>query len=199
MADHSKTRLALCLFLAGLAAPAFAQDSTEKPAEKPAEQAQTRTPMQPGVAGGHSQAAFIASYDSNGDGKVDMDEFITVRTARFTGADKDGDGQLNEAEYVAEFEGRLRQQYAEQGRDTADEGFANGLKQAGVRFALLDRDRNGFLSLEEDLESGRKTFTRNDTNEDGIVDASDPAPKREGDGGQNAASPAGTNGATTSN
>ncbi len=181
MADRSKTSallgLALTLSL-GLSGAAFAQSEEAKPDE-------TANPgdasPKPGVAGGHSQAAFIASYDKDGDGKVSLDELTAVRTERFTGADKDGDGQLNDAEYVAEFEGRLRQQYAEQGRDTSDEKFAGSLKQAGVRFALLDRDRNGFLSLDEDLASAQKTFARNDTDGDGFVTAADPAPKREDD------------------
>ncbi|VDC22480.1 hypothetical protein [Pseudogemmobacter humi] len=171
--------ISLTLGLGLIAGAALAQESTTAPAEN-------GTAEQPGIAGGHSQAAYIAGYDQDGDGKVSLDELIEVRTARFRGADTDGSGELNEAEYVAEFEGRLRQQYADQGRDTSEERFANSLKQAGVRFAVLDRDRNNSLSLEEDLESARKTFARNDTDGDGFVTAADPKPVRENDD-QNAA------------
>ncbi|SEC15261.1 hypothetical protein [Rhodobacter sp. 24-YEA-8] len=192
MADRSKTTLSLSLALiAALSGAAFAQSeettatesgtTTETAADNPADAS-----PKPGIAGGHSQAAFIASYDKNGDGKVSLEELIEVRTERFRGADKDGDGRLNEAEYVAEFEGRLRQQYADQGRDPSGERFEASLKQAGVRFALIDRDRDGFLSLEEDLESARKTFARNDTDGDGFVSAADPAPVREDDGNDQA-------------
>lgn len=135
-------------------------------------------PLQPGIAGGHSQAAFIASYDRDGDGQVTKEELIELRTERFLGADKDGDSVLSEAEYVAEFEGRLRQQYSDQNREIDDENFERGLKQAAVRFALLDRERNGTLSLEEDLASAESTFAGMDTNGDGVVDAKDPPRKR---------------------
>lgn len=197
MADRSKTTLSLSpvlglALIAALSGAAFAQSEEAKPAQADATVGSaTDNPgdasPKPGIAGGHSQAAFIASYDKNGDGKVSLDELIEVRTERFRGADKDGDGRLNEAEYVAEFEGRLRQQYADQGRDPSGERFEASLKQAAVRFALLDRDRDGFLSLEEDLESARKTFARNDTDGDGFVSAADPAPVREDDGNDQAA------------
>lgn len=176
-----QTPLTLSLGLALIAGAALAQESTTAPAASGSGNTE-----QPGIAGGHSQAAYIAGYDKDGDGKVALDELIEVRTERFRGADTDGSGELNEAEYVAEFEGRLRQQYADQGRDTSEERFANSLKQAGVRFAVLDRDRNNSLSLEEDLESARKTFARNDTDGDGFVSAADPKPVRENDD-QNAA------------
>lgn len=184
MADRSKTTLTLSLALiAALSGAAFAQSEEAKPAETATttDNPGDATPK-PGVAGGHSQAAFIASYDKDGDGKVSLDELIAVRTERLQGADKDGDGRYSEAEYIAEFEGRLRAQYAEQGREASGERFEGSLKQAGVRFALLDRDRDGFLSLEEDLESARKTFARNDTDGDGFVTAADPKPVREDDG-----------------
>ncbi len=180
MADHSKTSALLGLALSlGLSGAAFAQEATKEAAQETTNPGDASP--KPGIAGGHSQAAFIASYDKDGDGKVSLDELTAVRTERFAGADRDGDGQLSEAEYVAEYAGRQLKQYVEQGRNPADERFAGGLKQAGVRFALLDRDRNGFLSLEEDLESAHKTFARNDTDGDGFVSAADPAPKREDD------------------
>lgn len=144
----------------------------------------------PGIAGGHSQAAFIAAYDTDGDGRVGLGELITARTSRLAGADKDGDGAYNEAEYIAEYEARLRKQYADQGKEPGGEKFAEGLKQAGVRFALLDRDRDGRLTLEEDLRSARKTFARNDTDGDGFVTAGDPRPPREDEDDADAAAPA---------
>lgn len=153
--------------LTGMAGAALAQTAGEGDTPPPA----------PGVAGGHSQAAFIASYDRDGDGQVTQEEFLAMRTERFQGADKDGDGALNEAEYVAEFEGRLRQQYAEQDREP-DAFFERGLTQAGVRFALLDRDRNGLLSPEEDLASAERTFAGMDTNGNGVVSAEDPPRER---------------------
>lgn len=149
----------------------------------PGVQNEIREEGRPGVAGGHSQAAFIAAYDADGDGRVSRDELIMLRTTRLQAADTDGDGFYNEAEYVAEYAGRQRQQYADQGKDyvETDKRVTEDLKQAGVRFNLLDRDRDGLLSLEEDLTSARKTFARNDTDGDGFVTAADPKPQREGD------------------
>ena len=179
MADHRIFRPLLAAGLIALAGAAGAQ-TTEPPA---AETAADSSPK-PGIAGGHSQAAFITAHDRDGDGKVSLDEVIATRTDRLTGADADGDGRYSEAEYVAEYEARLRRQYADQGRayDPADTRIAGNLEQAAVRFALLDRDRDGFLTLEEDLASARKTFAHNDTDGDGFVTAADPKPKRADDG-----------------
>lgn len=172
---HPCTRLLSGIaLLSALSAPALAQ------------QQQPQGEGRPGIAGGHTAAAFVAAYDRDGDGKVTKDELFALRTERFQGADKDGDGKLNEAEYVAEFEGRLKQQYAEQGKEP-DERYAGGLKQAGVRFAVLDRDRDNLLTQEEDLASAAKTFDGHDTNGDGVVSADDPprARNRDGDGDGN--------------
>ena len=198
MASFSKVLPLLSASLLVMTAPlALAQTSgsegTETAKEKadrllsegvvPGVQNETREEGKPGVAGGHSQAAFIAAYDADGDGKVSLDELIMVRTTRLQASDKDGDGFYNEAEYVAEYEGRQRQQYADQGKEyvETDKRVVGGLEQAGVRFNLLDRDRDGLLSLEEDLASARKTFAHNDTDGDGFVTAADPKPKREDD------------------
>lgn len=156
--------LAGAALVTGLAGMAFAQDTPEAP------------PL--GIAGGHGQAALIASYDVDGDGQVTRAEFDQVRQERFQSVDEGAKGWLTEAEYVAEFELRLKQQYFDQGREP-DEFYTRGIEQAHVRFAVLDRDRNGELSLEEYNNSGEQTFTRSDTNGDGVVNADDPAPQRD--------------------
>ncbi|WP_283178492.1 hypothetical protein [Gemmobacter sp. 24YEA27] len=95
MADRSKTTLSLSpvlglALIAALSGAAFAQSEEAKPAQADATVGSaTDNPgdasPKPGIAGGHSQAAFIASYDKNGDGKVSLDELIEVRTERFRG------------------------------------------------------------------------------------------------------------------
>ncbi|QOL81992.1 EF-hand domain-containing protein [Pseudooceanicola spongiae] len=157
------------------AAPALAQQadtgSETETADRPA----------PGVAGGHRKAAFIAAYDTDGDGAVALDEYNAIRKSRFDAADTDGDGALNEAEYVAEFQGRLDQQYADQALDK-DDRYEKSLEQAHVRFAIVDRSRDGALSWAEQQLVAASTFSRHDTDENGVVDASDPIPAPEDDG-----------------
>ena len=68
-------------------------------------------------AGGHGLAAFMGSYDTDRDGVVTREEYDTVRKQRFMAADTNRDGWLSESEYVAEYEGRLKQQYAGRAQD----------------------------------------------------------------------------------
>lgn len=123
-------------------------------------------------AGGHGLTAFLGSYDANGDGVVTRDEYDTIRKQRFMTGDVNRDGWLSEAEYVAEYEGRLKQQYA--GREP-DARYAGSIKQAHVRFNILDTDRDGRLTVEEELAIADKTFRQNDKNGDGRVDGADGA------------------------
>lgn len=123
-------------------------------------------------AGGHGLAAFMGSYDANRDGVVSREEYDTVRKQRFVAADTNRDGWLSEEEYVAEYEGRLKQQYA--GR-AQDERYAGSIKQAHVRFKILDTDKNGQLTVEEDIAIADKTFKQNDKNGDGKIDQADGA------------------------
>lgn len=135
------------------------------------------TPPPPGIAGGHGRASLIASYDQNGDGEVPRAEFDAVRAERFAWADKDGDGVLTQAEYVAEFEHRLKMQYADQGREP-DAFYERSIAQAYDRFDILDADKDGLLTRDEDLAMADRTFTRQDTNGDGVVSTADPEPER---------------------
>ncbi len=140
-------------------------------------------PAQP--AGGHGQAAFLGSYDGNRDGIVTRAEYDAIRKQRFEAGDANRDGVLNEAEYVAEFEQRLKQQYFNEGRQP-DKAYEGSIKQAHVRFAILDRDRDGKLSREEDLTVADKTFKSADTNGDGVVSRNDPPAERSASGGNTA-------------
>lgn len=136
-------------------------------------------PAQP--AGGHGRAAFMGSYDANRDGVVTRAEYDSMRLARFKAADANGDGKLSEAEYVAEFESRLKQQYVQQKRQP-DESYERAMKQAHVRFGLLDRDHDGYISMAEEKMIADKSFAGQDINKDGVVDARDPLPTRESNG-----------------
>lgn len=84
-----------------LSAPAFAQ------------QAPTPRPL----VGGHGNNidAFVAQHDGNADGRLTWQEFDAFRRSRFDATDANGDGTVDVEEYVQEFEDRMREEM-EQGR-----------------------------------------------------------------------------------
>lgn len=129
-------------------------------------------------AGGHGHAAFMGSYDTNRDGVVTRSEYDTVRKQRFQGADTNGDGWLSEDEYVAEFEKRLKQQYADESRSGTDAAYTAAIKQAHVRFGVLDKNNDGHLTWDEEQAMADKTFQSADRNGDGVVNAADAQHKR---------------------
>jgi Ca2+-binding EF-hand superfamily protein len=116
---------------------------------------------------GHGKAQFIKTYDTNKDSAVTTEEFVAARAANYARTDSDKNGTVNEAEYVGEFEARLTEP------DAA--ARAAQLKQAHVRFGVLDSDKNGVLTLEEFQATGQSVFGRLDTNKDGRVDSADGA------------------------
>lgn len=162
------SRLAMAAMVAAMMAactsappPAAQQPATQQPGA-------AAGPAAP--AGGHGLSAFIGGFDANRDGVVTRQEYDAVRTQRFTAADTNHDGVLSEDEYVAEFEGRLQQQYAGKAQD---ERYAGSIKQAHVRFKILDTDHDGKLTLAEENAIAEKTFQRTDTNGDGKIDQAD--------------------------
>lgn len=164
--------------LAALAAAALLSACAGSGSSQPgttAAKAQTQ-PTRP--AGGHGLDPFLGSYDANGDGQVTRAEFDAIRLQRFNAADTNGDGWLSEAEYVAEFEGRLKRQYFDSGRQP-DKAYENGIKQAHVRFGIVNRARDGKFTRAEDQAIADKTFKNLDTNGDGVVSKADPQRPRE--------------------
>lgn len=157
------------LSFAALAAAALLSACAGNPA--------TSAPAAPGQparpAGGHGVEAFLGSYDTNRDGRVTRAEFDAVRLQRFRAADTNGDGVLSEDEYVAEFEGRLKRQYADEGRQP-DTAYENSIKQAHVRFSIVNRARDGRFTPAEDAAIADRTFKGLDTNNDGTVSRDDP-------------------------
>ena len=162
------SRLAMAAMVAAMIAactsappPAAQQSATQQPTADTG-------PAAP--AGGHGLSAFIGGFDANRDGVVTRQEYDAVRTQRFTAADTNHDGVLGEDEYVAEFAARLHQQYA--GR-AQDDKYAGSIRQAHVRFKILDTDHDGKLTLAEENAIAEKTFQRTDTNGDGKIDQAD--------------------------
>ncbi len=122
-------------------------------------------PKRVSKGGGHSKADFYNAYDADGDGNVSQEEYKKVRDAGFDARDPNSDEQVLVDEYVAEYEARLAQDLAEQ-RDRQ-------LKQAYVRFGILDADKDGILTREEFQASGVRMFSRLDSNADGVVNEVD--------------------------
>lgn len=163
--------------LAALAAAALLSACAGSGAPAPAAPATKQTqPARP--AGGHGLDAFLGSYDATGSGRVTRAQFDAIRLQRFRDADTNGDGWLSEEEYVAEFEARLKRQYFDQGRQP-DQAYENGIKQAHVRFGIVNRARDGKFTLAEDLAIADKTFKGLDTNGDGVVSRDDVQRPRE--------------------
>jgi len=139
-------------------------------ASAPAGNAANASPPRP--VGGHGYEAFIGAYDLNRDGTVTRSEYDTVRKQRYMAADTNGDSWLSEQEYVAEFEGRLKRQYESDGK-AQDERYENSMKQAHVRFGIVDRDKDGKFTIEEEMAIADRTFKNTDANGDGVVDIRD--------------------------
>jgi len=139
----------------------------------------------PALAGKHGHSRFMESFDSNGDGKVTLDEFNKVSADRFRKMDKNADGKLTEEEFSSYVQARREQRRLERfktadtdnnGNISRDEYLAAQQKRAERRFARMDRDSNGMLSAEEydrkrghhDKKGrGKNIFTKLDSNSDG--------------------------------
>lgn len=128
----------------------------------------------PALAASHSTTTFIAEQDLNGDGKVLLAEFKLGREVEFMRIDFNADGQLSEAEYLGEFEARLMQRIGKiADPEKRREELQRQMRQAKVRFGVLDKDKSGGISLEEFMAAGLSMFTLHDRNKDGVVDEAD--------------------------
>lgn len=144
------------------ALPALAQTPVPKPATP------TTIPDER-AAGGHEKINFLDFYDVNGDAAVTRAEFDAQRGRDFDKTNVTHDGNLTEKQYVDEFTVRLDRQLAAE--------RAAQIKQAHVRFGVLDKNKDGHISREEFDASGAKMFDALDTNKDGVVDERDKSEK----------------------
>jgi Ca2+-binding EF-hand superfamily protein len=123
----------------------------------------------------HTIGGFMELYDEDADGVVTRAEFDRLRDRAFAETDVNGDGVLDADEYQQEFAARLDRQ--------SESVYQRQIKQAKVRFGVLDKDKDGAISLAEYIAIGLRGFSAWDTDGDGFVGAGDPLPaSRAGEG-----------------
>lgn len=127
-------------------------------------------------AASHARDTFIKEQDQNGDGVVTKDEFAATRALQFAATDADKNGSLSKAEYVGEFKARLEKRLATDTRtaEKKEEERERQMRQAEVRFGVLDSAKSGAITKAEFDYSGWRMFMHHDTNNDGVVSAADP-------------------------
>ena len=125
----------------------------------------------------HEGSAFIHDYDSNHDDQVTRAEFDAGRLLRFKGTDANGDGGLSEEEYVGEYSARLERQLAAstQSDEKKAEERQRQIRQAHVRFSVLDKDKDGKIAQTEYDASGARAFAEQDEDKNGVVTQTDAA------------------------
>jgi hypothetical protein len=128
------------------------------------------------VAASHARDTFIKEQDQNGDGAVSKDEFAATRQIQFARTDTDKNGSLSHDEYVGDYKARLEKSLAAstQTAEKKDEEHMRQMRQAEVRFGVLDSDKSGAITAAEFAYSGWRMFTTHDSNNDGVVSAADP-------------------------
>jgi hypothetical protein len=128
------------------------------------------------VAASHARDTFIKEQDQNGDAVVSKDEFAATRHAQFVRMDTDKNGALSHDEYVGDYKARLEKQIAvsTQTSEKKDEERVRQLRQADVRFGVLDTDKSAAITSAEYDYSGWRMFTTHDSNKDGVISAADP-------------------------
>jgi Ca2+-binding EF-hand superfamily protein len=111
------------------------------------------------------QIDFIVEHDRNADHQVQHAEYWQRRQQWLAAMDRHQNAQVDLQGYqqaqFAEFEGFV------------DNDRQRQLKQTEVRFAALDSDQDGVISMAEYHASGARAFTRLDQHQDGVLDARD--------------------------
>ena len=105
---------------------------------------------------GSPGARMFLKFDSERRGRVDLQQFVGHREARFRSLDADGDGRVTIAEYLdaypSETPDRLRANFARFDLD-GDGAISLAEWNAGeaARFHRIDADHDGFVTREEFL------------------------------------------------
>ena len=120
--------------------------------------------------GHHGKSSFVQRYDQNDDAQVTADEFEQARRARYDLIDENGNGLVDVDEYVQEYSNRLEKKIEKERK--------GHIKRTHRRFDALDKDDSEQIEWEEYEASGERNFKRFDVDENGVINADDPRPKR---------------------
>ena len=128
------------------------------------------------LAASHARDTFIKEQDQNGDGVVSKEEFVATRQIQFDHTDADKNGAMSREEYVGEYNARLEKNLAasNQTPEKKEEERVRQMRQAEVRFGVLDSDKSGAITLAEFAYTGWRMFVTHDSNNDGVVSIADP-------------------------
>lgn len=114
----------------------------------------------------------MQKYDTNGDNEVTYEEFAAEKEKSFALADTSKNKALSRIEYVLA---------SEKDAIEATKSSRDGqIKQTDIRFDSVDTNDDKIMTWEEYEASGIRMFDHLDTNKDGVLDDTDPAPKRDG-------------------
>lgn len=124
--------------------------------------------------------AGLQRADADGDGSISRAEFVARADARFARLDTDRNGQLAQPEMESAREA-MRAKRAErmEARGKAMPERANRAPGNDKRFARLDVNSDGALSLEEHRAQAVIRFDRMDANRDGQIDKAERQSLRE--------------------
>ncbi len=160
---NQKIALSLFLTLSSLylqaAEPAVAAAQQKETKKKPSH-----------TATAQAKLSFIAEFDQDADNKVSRAEFERSRAARFAVMQQHGAGKVDLNAYQTEYADRLDRALAQD--------RAGQIKQTEVRFAALDKNKDQQISRAEYDATGERGFAFLDTNQDGVINQADPAPKK---------------------
>lgn len=107
--------------------------------------------------------AFIQQLDTDGDGKVSLEEALAPQKPRFTETDTDGDGFISVEEAGTAFNEQVPAEMLEAMKE-------RGMPDPGETFVKnLDQDDDGQVSLEEFEQPTRDSFQRMDADDDGVA------------------------------
>lgn len=113
---------------------------------------------------------LFEKYDTNNDGQVTKDEIEVIRHARRKEADKDGNGEISKAEFLAVAEKNRKERIEKRLARMKQRMEERGAYMAEVAFNRRDTNGDGKLSAAELAESKRMAiFNCMDLNKDGAV------------------------------
>ena len=117
----------------------------------------------------HTLEGLLEIYDIDGDEQLTYEEYLSQRKEQFMRTDEDGNGLIDQQEYLLEFETRLDIQI--------ESLYTQHIEAAYTRFGFLDGDENEAMTFKEYMVSGNRIFNHWDTTGDGYMTLSDPLPE----------------------